>query len=45
MHIKTVNTHSKYECIVMRGNDRVGLIGGRISGRQPAELQWCSPGC
>ena len=21
MHIKTVNTHSKYECIVMRGND------------------------
>ena len=22
MHIKTVNTHSKYECIVMRGNDR-----------------------
>ena len=21
MHIKTVNTHSKYECIVMRVND------------------------
>ena len=21
MHIKTVNTHSKYECIIMRGND------------------------
>ena len=21
MHIKTVNTHSKYKCIVMRGND------------------------
>ena len=22
MHIKTVNTHRKYECIVMRGNDK-----------------------
>ena len=21
MHIKNVNTHSKYKCIVMRGND------------------------
>ena len=21
MHIKTVNTNSKYKCIVMRGND------------------------
>ena len=21
MHIKTISTHSKYECIVMRGND------------------------
>ena len=21
MHIKTVNTHSKYKCIVMRGNE------------------------
>ena len=21
MHIKTVNTHSKYKCFVMRGND------------------------
>ena len=21
MHIKTVNTHNKYKCIIMRGND------------------------
>ena len=30
MHIKTVNTHSKYECIVMRGNDK-GRAVNRLS--------------
>ena len=29
MHIKTVNTDSKYKCIVMRVMSRVGLIGGK----------------
>ena len=46
MHIKTVNTDSKYKCIVMRGNDlsRVNR-GERILGRQSAELLWCFPVC
>ena len=29
MHIKTVNAHSKYECIVMRGNDPSRINRGK----------------
>ena len=32
MYIKTVNTDSKYKCIVMRVMTRVGLIGGKDIG-------------
>ena len=29
MHIKTINTDSKYKCIVMRGNDPSGVNRGK----------------
>ena len=38
MHIKTVNTHSKYKCIVMRGNDK-----GRVNrGKGYLAVNWLS---
>ena len=38
MHIKTVNTHRKYECIVMRGNDL-----GRVNrGKEYRAVNWLS---
>ena len=45
MHIKTINTNSKYKCIVMRGNDPSRVNRERISGRQSAKILWCSVGC
>ena len=36
MHIKIVNTHSKYKCIVMRGNDP-----GKVNrGKEYKAINW-----
>ena len=41
MHIKTVNTHSKYKCIVMRGNDP-GRVNRGKGYRAVNRLSCCS---
>ena len=40
MHIKTVNTHGKYKCIVMRGNDP-GMVNRGKGDRAVNRLNYC----